>query len=117
MVSTPIHVLKGAALRLIQVSMDKSESPDTAIEEFIGYATKPERTDCSRSKISIQRPFLRKALLSAARSIARLELFVRYGAPRLPIAGYADTAPVNNNNTDNGGGIRASTWWSSMKRA
>ena len=42
--------------------------------------------------------------LSAARSIALLELFVSYGLPaeRLSIAGYADTAPVDNNDTEEG---------------
>ena len=42
--------------------------------------------------------------LSAARSIALLELFVSSGLPRerLSIAGYADTAPVDNNETELG---------------
>ena len=42
--------------------------------------------------------------LSAARSIALLELFVKSGLPRerLSIAGYADTAPVDDNQTETG---------------
>lgn len=42
--------------------------------------------------------------LSAARSIALLELFVSNGLPRerLSIAGYADTAPVDDNDTEEG---------------
>jgi chemotaxis protein MotB len=42
--------------------------------------------------------------LSAARSIALLELFVKSGMPpeRISIAGYADTAPVDNNGTEAG---------------
>jgi chemotaxis protein MotB len=42
--------------------------------------------------------------LSAARSIALLELFASSGLPagRLSIAGYADTAPVDNNDTEAG---------------
>ena len=42
--------------------------------------------------------------LSAARSIALLELFVNSGLPRerLSIAGYADTAPVDDNQTELG---------------
>lgn len=42
--------------------------------------------------------------LSAARSIALLELMVQSGEPRnkLSIAGYADTAPVDNNETEPG---------------
>jgi chemotaxis protein MotB len=42
--------------------------------------------------------------LSAARSIALLELLTRFGVNKdqLSIAGYADTAPVDNNNTEEG---------------
>ena len=42
--------------------------------------------------------------LSAARSIALLDLFVKSGLPgdRLSIAGYADTAPVDSNETEEG---------------
>src|SRR5260370_23992631 len=40
MVSTPMIVLKGAILRLVHVFLDKTQAPDAAIEELIGYATK-----------------------------------------------------------------------------
>src|SRR5580704_4804375 len=40
MVSTPIGVLKGALLRMIHVFLDKTQAPDAAIEQLIGYATK-----------------------------------------------------------------------------
>jgi chemotaxis protein MotB len=42
--------------------------------------------------------------LSAARSIALLELLAQYGEPRnkMSVAGYADTAPVENNETEPG---------------
>ena len=42
--------------------------------------------------------------LSAARSIALVELFTKYGVARerLSIAGYADTDPVDNNDTEEG---------------
>jgi chemotaxis protein MotB len=42
--------------------------------------------------------------LSAARSIALLELLTKFGVSkdRLSIAGYADTAPVDNNETEQG---------------
>jgi chemotaxis protein MotB len=42
--------------------------------------------------------------LSAARSIALVELFTKYGVARdrLSIAGYADTDPVDNNDTETG---------------
>ena len=43
MVSTPIRVLNGAGLRLIHVLMDKTGSPDAAIEELIVYATKARK--------------------------------------------------------------------------
>jgi len=42
--------------------------------------------------------------LSAARSIALVELFIKFGVARdrLSIAGYADTAPIENNDTEEG---------------
>ena len=42
--------------------------------------------------------------LSAARSIALVELFIQFGVPRerLSIAGYADTAPIESNATEAG---------------
>lgn len=42
--------------------------------------------------------------LSAARSIALVELFTKFGVARdrLSIAGFADTAPVDNNDTEEG---------------
>jgi len=47
MVSTPIRVLNGAALRLIHVLMDNTQSPDAVIEELIGYATKARKKRAS----------------------------------------------------------------------
>jgi chemotaxis protein MotB len=42
--------------------------------------------------------------LSAARSIALIELLIKFGVPRerLSIAGYADTAPIDSNDTEAG---------------
>jgi chemotaxis protein MotB len=42
--------------------------------------------------------------LSAARSIALVELLIKFGVgrERLSIAGYADTAPIDNNDTEEG---------------
>lgn len=42
--------------------------------------------------------------LSAARSIALMEVFTKYGVARerLSIAGYADTAPIDSNDTEEG---------------
>jgi chemotaxis protein MotA len=68
MVSTPIRVLKGAALRLIHVLMDKTGSPDAAIEELIVYATKARKNglvSLENEALEIQDPFLRKALTLA----------------------------------------------------
>jgi chemotaxis protein MotA len=68
MVSTPIRVLNGAAMRLIHVLMDKTGSPDEAIEELILYATKARKNglvSLENEALEIQDPFLRKALTLA----------------------------------------------------
>lgn len=68
MVSTPIRVLNGAALRLIHVFLDKTESPDAVIEELIVYATKARKNglvSLENEALEIQDPFLRKALTLA----------------------------------------------------
>src|SRR5438552_16168421 len=68
MVSTPIRVLKGAALRLAHVFLDKSQPPDTAIEELIRYATKARKNgliSLENESLEIEDPFLRKALTLA----------------------------------------------------
>jgi len=68
MVSTPIRVLHGAALRLAHVLIDKTESPDAAIEELIVYATKARKNglvSLEGEALEIQDPFLRKALTLA----------------------------------------------------
>jgi chemotaxis protein MotA len=68
MVSTPLRVLKGAALRLIQVLMDNTGSPDAAIEELIVYATKARKNglvSLEAEALEIQDQFLRKALTLA----------------------------------------------------
>jgi chemotaxis protein MotA len=68
MVSTPIRVLNGAALRLIHVLMDKTESPDAAIEALIGYAAKARKNglvSLESEALEIQDPFLKKALTLA----------------------------------------------------
>ena len=68
MVSTPIRVLNGAALRLIHVLMDRTQSPDAVIEELIGYATKARKNglvSLESEALEIQDPFLRKALTLA----------------------------------------------------
>ncbi len=68
MVSTPMSVLKGAMLRLIHVLLDKTQLPDAAIEELIGYATQARRNglvSLEAEAIAIWDPFLKKALTLA----------------------------------------------------
>jgi chemotaxis protein MotA len=68
MVSTPISVLKGALLRLIQILLDKTQAPDAAIEELIAYATKARKNglvSLESEAAEIQDPFLKKALTLA----------------------------------------------------
>ena len=68
MVSTPIGVLKGAAVRLVHVFLDKTQPPDAVIEELIGYATKARKNglvSLETEALAIPDPFLRKALTLA----------------------------------------------------
>jgi chemotaxis protein MotA len=68
MVSTPLAVLKGAAVRLVHVFLDKTQPPDAAIEQIIGYATKARKNglvSLETEALAIQDPFLRKALTLA----------------------------------------------------
>ena len=65
MVSTPMHVLIGAARRLIHVFLDKIDSPDAVIEDLIGYAASARRNGLvalEDEAMQVQDPFLRKAL-------------------------------------------------------
>src|SRR5271163_175610 len=65
MVSTPMNVLVGAARRLVHVFLDKIESPESAIEELIGYAASARRSGLvalEDEAMQIQDPFLRKAV-------------------------------------------------------
>jgi chemotaxis protein MotA len=85
MVSTPIGVLKGAAMRMLQVVLDKTQPPDAAIEELIAYATKARKNglvSLENEVLEIKDPFLRKALtlavdgtdLQEIRSMMQLEM-------------------------------------------
>lgn len=68
MVSTPIRVLNGAALRLIHVLVDSTQSADAAIDELIGYATKARKNglvSLENEALEIDDPFLKKALTLA----------------------------------------------------
>lgn len=68
MVSTPLSVLKGAVVRFVHVLLDKTQPPDAAIEELIGYATKARKNglvSLENESLTIQDPFLKKALTLA----------------------------------------------------
>lgn len=68
MVSTPLTVLKGAAVRLVHVFLDKTQPPDAVIEELIVYATKARKNglvSLENEALAIPDPFLRKALTLA----------------------------------------------------
>jgi chemotaxis protein MotA len=65
MVSTPMHILWGAAQRLVHVILDKTEPPEAVIDELIGYATSARRTglvSLEDDARNINDYFLRKAL-------------------------------------------------------
>jgi chemotaxis protein MotA len=68
MVSTPLTVLKGAAVRLTHVVLDRTQPPDAVIEQIIGYATKARKNglvSLESEALEISDPFLRKALTLA----------------------------------------------------
>jgi chemotaxis protein MotA len=65
MVTTPFSVLRGAAKRLLAVFFERAQSPEDAIEEIIGYATKARKNgivSLETEADSAAEPFLRKAL-------------------------------------------------------
>src|ERR1700733_4580104 len=65
----------------------------------------PARAEGHTDSIPIHNPRFRSNWeLSAARSIALVELLIQNGVARerLSIAGYADTAPINSNDTEEG---------------
>jgi len=85
-------------------------APDTIpsiqkIARAITQVPNPVRMEGHTDAIPIHNSHFRSNWeLSAARSIALLELLVRFGEPRerMSIAGYAETAPVDNNETEPG---------------
>ncbi len=65
MITTPMAVLKRAMRSLFAVFFEKSEAPDTVIEEVIGYATKARKNGIVSLEQDAEKahdPFLRKAL-------------------------------------------------------
>jgi len=68
MVSTPLAVLKGAAVRLAHVFLDNTQPPDAAIAQVIEYATKARKNglvSLENDALEIQDEFLKKALTLA----------------------------------------------------
>lgn len=78
------------------------------IEKIAGAMNKvpnPARAEGHTDSVPIHNSRFRSNWeLSAARSIALVELFTKFGVARerLSIAGYADTAPIDNNDTEAG---------------
>jgi len=75
------------------------------IADAINKVHNPARAEGHTDSIPIHNSRFRSNWeLSAARSIALVQLLSRYGVARerLSIAGYADTAPVDNNDTEEG---------------
>jgi len=75
------------------------------IVEAMKQVPNPVRTEGHTDSVPIHNSRFRSNWeLSAARSIALVELFIKLGEPRekLSIAGYADTAPVESNDTEEG---------------
>jgi chemotaxis protein MotA len=65
LVTTPLPVLLSAAGKLSHVFIERSQTPDTLIEEIIGYATKARKggiVSLEQDAEHIQEPFLRKAI-------------------------------------------------------
>lgn len=65
MISTPMSVLMGAVRGFMGVVIDRTQPMDGLIEEMIGYATKARKlglVSLERQAMSIQDPFLKKAL-------------------------------------------------------
>ena len=90
MVNTPLHVLQGAVKRFAHVVLDRTQSPDSAIEEIIGYAMKARKNglvSLEKEADAIADPFLRKALnlavdgtdLQELRNMMELELQLEEG--------------------------------------
>ncbi|SRR5579871_2341840 len=86
--------------------MRKGEYPGIRkIAEAMQKIPNPARMEGHTDAVPIHNPRFRSNWeLSAARSIALLELLTSFGVPRdrLSIAGYADTDPVDDNDTEAG---------------
>ncbi len=68
LVATPLAVVRGAVKKFVAVFFDRALSPEVAIEEIIGYATKARRNgivSLEQDAEAVADPFLRKALILA----------------------------------------------------
>ena len=75
------------------------------LSDAMKQVTNPVRAEGHTDSIPIHNSRFRSNWeLSAARSIALVQLFTQFGVARerLSIAGYADTAPIDNNDTEEG---------------
>ena len=88
MVSTPMNILLGAARRLLHVFLDKVETPESVIDELIGYAASARRNglvSLEDEAMQIPDAFLRKALnlavdgtdIQEIRNMMQLEIELR----------------------------------------
>ena len=65
LIATPMAVLMGAMKAIMAVFLDKAATPDSTIEEIIGYATKARKNGIvalEQDADAVEDPFLRKAL-------------------------------------------------------
>ena len=65
LVATPLPVALGAMKQMMAVFFDKAVTPDSTIEEIIGYATKARKNgivSLEQDADAVEDPFLRKAL-------------------------------------------------------
>jgi chemotaxis protein MotA len=85
MVTTPLHVLLGAAKKLGSLFMDKAQPLDATLDELIEYASQARKqgiVSLEQQASAIEDPFLKKALnlavdgmdLSQIRSVMELEI-------------------------------------------
>ncbi len=85
MITTPMHVLIGAAKRIGAIFFEKSYTPSGVIDEIVGYATQARKqgiVSLEQQADAIQDPFMRKALnlaidgveMNQLRSIMELEI-------------------------------------------
>lgn len=85
MVTTPLHVLMGAARKLVSIFLDKAPPVDATLEELIEYAGQARKqgiVSLEQAASGIQDPFLKKALnlavdgmdLNQIRTVMELEI-------------------------------------------